>query len=121
MSIRLPQRISHAPVGPDASSLDGSTLRPVEKPAAAEYITVATSSSVMAAIANEIATRLETLVLLRTFPGRRQPVRFEFRFRDVTGRAAFRRAGCVFLFFVGREQQHNHGAVRVLQDLPGRF
>src|SRR5438132_6124472 len=121
MSIRLPQRISDAPVGPEASNLDGSTLRPVEKPAAAEYIRVATSSSVMAATAKEIATRLEILVVLRTFPGRGQPVRFEFRLRDITCRAAFRRTRGVFLFLIGREQQHDHGAIRVLQDLPGRF
>src|ERR1700737_4012775 len=65
MSIRLPQRINEAPVGPDPSSLDGSTLRPLEGPAAAEYINPAASSRVTAATANPIAARLE----MGLFPG----------------------------------------------------
>jgi hypothetical protein len=59
MSILLPQRISEAPLGPDASSVDGSTLRPEVEPAAAEYIKLATSSSANAAMANAIAARVE--------------------------------------------------------------
>src|SRR5207249_11960967 len=38
MSIRLPHRMRVAPVGPEASSFDGSTLRPPDGPPAAEYI-----------------------------------------------------------------------------------
>src|ERR1700694_4932117 len=59
MSIRLPQRINEAPVGHDPSSFDGSTLRPLEGPAAAEYITPAVNSRVIAATAKTIAARLD--------------------------------------------------------------
>src|SRR4030088_1959378 len=59
MSIRLPQRINAAPVGPDPSSFDGSTLRPLDGPAAAEYISPATNSRVTPATANPIAARVE--------------------------------------------------------------
>src|SRR6202035_1855186 len=59
MSTTLPQRISEAPVGPDPSSFNGSTLRPLAGPAAAEYIKLATSSRATAATANAIAARLE--------------------------------------------------------------
>src|SRR5437868_8203736 len=120
-SIRLPQRMSAAPCGPDVSSCDGSTLSPVDKPAAAEYIMIATSSSATAPAANAIAARVETLVRPGTFPGGGQPIRFKLRFRDIAGRAALRGPGRIFLLLVGRQQQHDHRAIRVFQDLPGRF
>ena len=59
MSTTLPHRISEAPVGPDASSFDGSTLSARESPVAAEYIPAAASSSATAVTANEIASRVE--------------------------------------------------------------
>src|SRR5438270_3085626 len=121
MSTRLPQRMSDAPFGPDARSFDGSTVRPVEPPAAAEYMSVARSSRAIAAAANESATRVEILVLLRTFPGGAQPVWFEFRLRDVGAGAALSGTGRILLLLVGRQQQHDHRAVRVFQDLPGCF
>src|ERR1700680_992229 len=122
MSIRLPQWISEAPAGPEARSFGGSTVRPAEKPAAAEYIKLASSSNPKAAIANEIATRLESrLMLLGAFPGGGEPVRLEFRFRDVGGGPTFRGARRVIGLLVGGEQQHHDGAVRVLEDLPGRL
>jgi hypothetical protein len=55
----LPQRIRDAPVGPDPSSFDGSTLRPLEGPAAAEYSKPAVNSREIAATAKTIAARLE--------------------------------------------------------------
>src|SRR5437660_1554035 len=116
MSTRLPQRMSDAPFGPDARSFDGSTVRPPEPPAAAEYINVASSSKAIAAAANGSATRVEILVLLRTFPGGAEPVWFEFRLRDVGAGAALGRAGRIFLLLVGRQQQHDHRAIRVFQD-----
>src|ERR1700737_1766990 len=83
MSIRLPQWTNEAPRAPDASSIDGSTVRPVEKPVAAEYIKPDSSSNVIAAAANPIAARLDVLVLMGAFPGADQPVWLEFGFRDV--------------------------------------
>src|SRR5437762_9319243 len=59
MSMRLPQRMREAPLGPDASRVDGSTLRPPGAPAAAAYITTAANSRPTAAIANAIAAPLE--------------------------------------------------------------
>src|SRR2546428_936790 len=59
MSIRLPQRMREAPLGPEASSFDGSTLRLPYAPAAAAYITTAATSRPTAATANAIAARLE--------------------------------------------------------------
>ena len=59
MSIRLPQWINAAPMGPDARSVAGSTLKPAEKPVAAEYIALAANSRANAATALEIANRLE--------------------------------------------------------------
>src|ERR1700730_10647139 len=121
-SIRLPQRMSEAPVGPDASSVEGSTPRPEANPAAAEYIPPATSSRATAATANKIATRLETrLMLLRAFPGGGEPVGLEFGFRDIRRGAALGGTRGVLGFFIGGEQQHDDGAVRVLEDLPGRL
>src|SRR5438067_2903953 len=58
MSMRLPQRMSEAPLGPEASSVDGSTLRLPDAPAA-PYITTAVNSRPTAATANAIATPLE--------------------------------------------------------------
>ena len=59
MSIRLPHRMRVAPVGPEASSFDGSTLRPPDGPPAAEYIAAATNSRVNAATAKLIDARVE--------------------------------------------------------------
>ena len=59
MSMRLPQRIREAPLGPEASCVDGSTLRLPDAPAAAAYITTAATSRAIAAPANAIAARLE--------------------------------------------------------------
>src|ERR1700694_5899792 len=122
MSITLPQRMSEAPVGPDASSFDGSTLRPLEGPAAAEYIKLATSSNVTAATANTIAARLEMLgLLVRTFPGGGEPVGLELRFGNVGGSPTLGSTRGVLGLFIGGEQQHDHGAVRVFEDLSGRL
>src|ERR1700681_1270774 len=105
MSTRLPQRMSEAPVGPEASSVEGSTLRPEANPAAAEYTPPATSSRGPAATANEIATRLEIrLMLLRAFPGGREPVGFEFRLRNIGGGAALRGTRRVLGLLIGGEQ-----------------
>src|ERR1700694_904106 len=122
MSIRLPQRMSEAPVGPDARSFEGSTLKPEANPAAAEYIPPATSSSATAATAKEIATRLETrLMLLGAFPGGGESVGLEFGFRDIRRGAALGRTRSVLGLFIGGEEQHDDRAVRVLEDLPGRL
>src|ERR1700704_4638334 len=59
MSIRLPQRMSEAPDGPEARSFDGSTLRPPDGPPAAAYITAATNSRLNAAAAKLIDARVE--------------------------------------------------------------
>src|SRR3989475_2338281 len=59
ISIRLPQRIRVAPVEPEASSFDESTLRPPDGPPAAEYIAAATNSRVNAATAKLIDARVE--------------------------------------------------------------
>jgi len=69
--------MSEAPPEPDASSFDGSTVRP--KPAAAEYIETDATSKAKAATANAIATRPDTrLMPLGTFPGGHEPIRLEF-------------------------------------------
>src|ERR1700674_1994554 len=104
LSISLPQRMSVAPPWPDVSSVDGSTLRPLEKPAAAEYITLATSSNVTATAAKAIATRLEILVLLGTFPGGGESVGLEFGLRNIGGGAALRRPRRILRLFIGGEQ-----------------
>src|ERR1700693_5821552 len=120
ISIRLPQRMSDAPPEPDASSFDGSTLRP--KPAAAEYIELATASKTKAATANAIATRPEIrLMLLGALPGGSEPVGLEFGLRNVGGGATLCGTRGVLSLFIGGEQQHDDGAVRVLEDLPGRL
>src|ERR1700682_4447118 len=122
MSIRLPHRMNEAPLGPDASSLDGSTLRPAANPTAAEYIPLAASSNPTAATANQIATRVETgLMLFGAFPGADEPIWLEFRLRDIRRCSAFRGARRVLRLLVGGKQQHHDGAVRVLEDLPGRL
>src|SRR5438309_6893171 len=121
MSIKLPQWMSDAPAAPDASSFDGSTVRRVLKPVAAEYIKPAVSSKVTVATAKAIATRPEVLVLLSTFPGGGESLRLEFRLRDVGGRAALRGTRGILGLLIGGKQQHHHGAVRVLEDLPGRL
>ena len=72
------------------------------RPLGSEIITRLTGGLVCGMNAADYATRLEILVVLRTFPGRGRPVRFEFRFRDITGRAAFRRTWGIFLFLIGR-------------------
>src|SRR3989442_12255249 len=59
MSIRLPQRMREAPLGPEASSFDGSTLRLPDAPAAAAYITTAATSRPTAATAKLIDARVE--------------------------------------------------------------
>src|SRR6202162_4160941 len=120
MSIRLPQWMSDAPREPDASSFDGSTLRP--NPAAAEYIELATTSKTKAATANAIATRREIrLMLFGALPGGSEPVGLEFGLRNVGGGATLCGTRGVLSLFIGGEQQHDDGAVRVLEDLPGRL
>src|SRR5438132_7178960 len=112
--------MSEAPRGPDASSFDGSTVRP--KPAAAEYIETAATSKAKAATANPIATRPDTrLMLFCAFPRGRESVGLEFRLRNVGRSPALRGTRRVFGLFVGGEEQYHDGAVGVLQDLPGRL
>src|ERR1700694_1378357 len=108
MSTRLPQRMSEAPVGPEASSVEGSTLRPEANPAAAEYIPPATSSRATAATANEIAMRLEIrLMLLRAFPGGGESVGLEFGLRNIGCGTALGGTRGVLGFFIGGEEQHD--------------
>src|ERR1700694_1055398 len=112
--------MSDAPPEPDASSFDGSTLRP--KPAAAEYIELATTSKTKAATANAIATRPEIrLMLFGALPGGGEPVGLELGFGNVGGSPTLGSTRGVLGLFIGGEQQHDDGTVRVFEDLSGRL
>src|SRR3984893_18407929 len=89
MSIRLPHRVSEAPVRPDASSVDGSTLKPLDEPTATAYMTLAASSRASAVTANAIATRLEMGLPAGATVTRPVPLAFEadWRCRPVAVRA----------------------------------